>query len=299
MIPVWNYGNWKVNGNTATSPADNSPGAIFQEWASTPIPSGAKTYFQFTVSGAAVQTALNVGFGVHGANVGNQNEHAEGQTIKPLTFMTVGYNGVVAANGNWIYDPQDNADWAKTHGAGTAAPNLWPNGTVIGVEVDRIDQTAQFIVNGQNWGGSFSIAGLGNATIYPMIFSWDKAGPQVTLNTNPSNVPAGYTALGSSSSSSSDTISATTGLDHPQPSFLALKPTHLSAGENTIIGSGATPGDLVQMTWRDAAGRTPWVTVTADAQGHFSGSVDVTPGAGIVYVREDGVTHPGFAGFVH
>ena len=95
-------------------------------------------------------------------------------------------------------DPQGNATYAKTHPGAIAAPNQWSNGSIIGVKVDRIDNTVQFTLNGQGQ-EVIDISGLAGKTIYPFVNSWYKSGPVATINggTNgfAEGLPSGYTAL--------------------------------------------------------------------------------------------------------
>ena len=115
------------NGNlTATSPDNNTMQSIFVAFANTAIPDNAKTYYEYTVSGAAVQTAFTVGFGVHGFNPSAVNLKAEGAIIPNATYVAFGYNLAIANSGDVIYDPQDNADYAKNHPGAIAVPNQWP-----------------------------------------------------------------------------------------------------------------------------------------------------------------------------
>ncbi len=75
-----NTGGWALShGNlTAVSPDNNTPQSIFVAYANAPIPDHARTYFEYTVSGAAIQTAFTVGFGVPGFDPGNKNINADG-----------------------------------------------------------------------------------------------------------------------------------------------------------------------------------------------------------------------------
>ena len=54
-----------------------------------------------------------MGFGVHGFNPSAVNLKAEGAIIPNATFLGFSYNLGIANSGNVIYDPQDNADFAK------------------------------------------------------------------------------------------------------------------------------------------------------------------------------------------
>jgi hypothetical protein len=119
-----NTGGWSLsNGNlTAVSPDNNTQQSIFVAYGSTPIPDNAKTYFEYTVSGAAVQTAFTVGFGVPGFDPSNQNIADEGANVQNATFVGFSYNLTVTNSGDVIYDPQGNATFAQTHPGG-AAPN--------------------------------------------------------------------------------------------------------------------------------------------------------------------------------
>ncbi len=101
---------------------------IFVCFANTAIPDDEKTYFEIKVSGAAVETAFSVGFGVPGFNPSLINIRDEGAIIPNATYVAFGYNLAIANSGDVIYDPQDNADYAATHPGAIAAPNRWPNG---------------------------------------------------------------------------------------------------------------------------------------------------------------------------
>jgi hypothetical protein len=87
-------GGWRLsNGNTtATSPDNNTQQSIFAAYGSNPIPDHAKTYYDFTVSGAAIQTAFSVGLGQVGSNLANVNLKAEGKTVTNSTFIETTYN---------------------------------------------------------------------------------------------------------------------------------------------------------------------------------------------------------------
>ena len=69
MTTTWNpldTGGWTLsNGDlTASSPDNNTMQSIFTAFANTAIPDNAKTYYEIKVSGAAIETAFTVGFGV-------------------------------------------------------------------------------------------------------------------------------------------------------------------------------------------------------------------------------------------
>ncbi len=196
-----NTGGWRLsNGNqTATSPDNNTMQSIFVGYGNHAIPDHAKTYFEYKVSGAAMQTAFTVGFGVHGFDPSNKNITAEGMHVSNATFLGFAYNLTITNSGNVIYDPQGNATYRTTHPGALAAPNQWYNGSVIGVMVDRINEKVQFTLNGRSQGGAFDISGLGSKTIYPFVDSWYKSGPVATINGGThafaEGLPAGYTAL--------------------------------------------------------------------------------------------------------
>ena len=122
---------------------------------------------QVKVSGAAIQTAFEVGFGVPGFNPSLKDITDEGAIIPNATFVSFSYNLTITNSGDVIYDPQGNATYAQTHPGAIAAPNRWPNGSIIGVLVDRIDNTVQFTLNGVAQGGPFDISGLADKNIFP------------------------------------------------------------------------------------------------------------------------------------
>ncbi len=85
-ITTWdhsNTGGWRLsNANlTATSPDNNTMQSIFVGYGNKAIPDQAKTYFEYKVLGAAIQTAFTVGFGVHGFDPSNKNIAAEGKQL--------------------------------------------------------------------------------------------------------------------------------------------------------------------------------------------------------------------------
>ena len=178
-------GGWRLsNGNlTATSPDNNTKGAISVGYANTPIPDHAKTYYEFKVSGAAIQTAFTVGFGVHGFDPSNKNIHDIGAHVANATFLGFAYNLTETNSGNVVYDPQGNWNYAATHPGALAAPNRWPDGSVIGVMVDRIDNTAQFTLNGILQGPPIDISGMAGKTLYPFVeLNRYRSGPVATIN---------------------------------------------------------------------------------------------------------------------
>jgi hypothetical protein len=191
-------GGWRLsNGNlTATSPNNNTMGSISVGYGDEAIPDHAKTYFEYKVSGAAIQTAFTVGFGVHGFNPSNVNIAAEGKTIPNASFVGASYNETITNSGNVIYDPQGNATRTAAQGP---APNQWYNGSVVGVLVDRINDKVEFTLNGKVQGGQFDISGIGDKTVFPFVDSWYKAGPVATINGGTAGfaegLPSGYTAL--------------------------------------------------------------------------------------------------------
>jgi hypothetical protein len=238
-------GGWHLsNGDrTATTPANNTQSSIYVGYGVTPIPDNAKTYFEFKVSGAAIQTAFNVGFGVHGFDPSNKDITDEGAHISNATFVGFSYNLSITNSGDVIYDPQGDATYRQTHPGALAAPNQWPNGSVIGVMVDRINNTVQFTLNGRSEGGPFDISGLGSQTLYPFVDSWDKSGPVATINggTNgfAEGLPSGYTAL-----SSSGTVTAPPVVASPSavvsPSVVVSHSVVVSPPSGTVtIGSGS------------------------------------------------------------
>src|SRR3984885_3593337 len=281
------------NGNlTATSPDNNTMQSVFVAFAQNPIPDDAKTYFEYTVSGAAVQTAFTVGFGVHGFNPSAVNLKAEGAIIPNATFLGFSYNLGIANSGNVIYDPQDNADFAKIHPGAIAAPNQWPNGSIIGVLVDRIDNTVQFTLNGAPQGGPFDISGLGSKTVFPFAYSWFKSGPVATINGGThafaESLPAGYTPLDGSSAGSGGTggSGGSGGSGTPPstvtigsgPDTLALKVSEDAYQGNaqfTVFVDGHQIGGTQTTTASHAAGQTQTFNVLGTfAAGSHTATVD-------------------------
>ena len=111
MTTTWNPldtgGSILPNGDlTASSPDNNTMQSIFTAFANTAIPDNAKTYYEIKVSGAAIETAFTVGFGVLGFNPSAVNLKAEGEIIPNTTFVGFSYNLGIANSGNVIYDPQ-------------------------------------------------------------------------------------------------------------------------------------------------------------------------------------------------
>ncbi len=203
VISTWDPsddGGWALsNGNlTATSPDNDTKGNIFVCYGSPAIPAHTKAYFEFTVTGAAIQTAFSVGFAVHGADVSNKNLMAEGETVPYSQFVAFSYNLGISNNGDVIYDPQHNATRTAAQGP---APNQWPDGSVIGVMLDRVDNTVEFTLNGVPQGGAFDISGIGDQVVYPMTFSWYRSGPVAIINGGTKAfsepIPSGFTALDS------------------------------------------------------------------------------------------------------
>jgi hypothetical protein len=294
-------GGWRLsNGNlTATSPDNNTKGAISVGYANTPIPDHAKTYYEFKVSGAAIQTAFTVGFGVHGFDPSNKNIHDIGAHVANATFLGFAYNLTETNSGNVVYDPQGNWNYAATHPGALAAPNRWPDGSVIGVMVDRIDNTAQFTLNGILQGPPIDISGMAGKTLYPFVDSWYRSGPVATINGGANGfaekVPAGYTALDGTSTSGAATVPVATvsgSVQAPQsPSFIAgstetgantvtvNKPTSLAAGLQTITGTESDPSQSVYLNWRTygtpAKGDSGWVKASVKTDGSFSASVPI------------------------
>jgi hypothetical protein len=84
-----NTGGWHLsNGNLiATSPGNDTMQSTFVAFGNTPIPDNAKTYFEYRVSGARIQTAFTVGFGVHGFDPANKNIAAEGIPVPNASFL--------------------------------------------------------------------------------------------------------------------------------------------------------------------------------------------------------------------
>ena len=276
-------GGWTLsNGDlTATSPDNNAKQSVFVAFANTPIPDDAKTYFEYRVSGAAVNTAFTVGFGVHGFNPSAVNLADEGATIRNATFLGFSYNLGIANSGDVIYDPQNNATYAQTHPGAAGSPNRWPNGSVVGVLVDRIDNTVEFTLNGVAQGGPFDISGIGDKTVYPFVYSWFKSGPVATINGGTDGfaerLPAGYTALDNSGGSSGGGGGSTGPTSNP---ITVVQPPGLTVGEDTIVGHETDPTQPVYLSWHDngaapSVGDSDVVRATVNGNGNFSATVDV------------------------
>ncbi len=454
-------GSWRLSNDdlTATSPDNNTPQSVFVAFAQNPIPDDAKTYYEYTVSGAAVQTAFTVGFGVHGFNPSAINLADEGAIVPNATFLGFSYNlgiansgdvdklkgwiaetlprttrevgawietecGVIYASrcgliallhrlgmehrkpktvsskldpekqaafikryenllnqigddeavlfgdavhpthavrpvGCWapkdiplavpqtsgrqrlnihgaidletgktriieaatvnavstimllmaietmypgkrlihlfvdnaryhhaklvqvIYDPQGNVTYAQTHPGAAGSPNRWPNGSVIGVLVDRVDATVQFTLNGVAQGGPFDISGLGDKTVYPFVYSWFKSGPVATINGGTDGfaerLPAGYAALdngGGNPGGGGGSIVPTSNL------ITVVQPPGLTVGEDTIVGHEADPTQPVYLSWHNtgsppSVGGNDVVQATVNTNGNFSATVDL------------------------
>jgi hypothetical protein len=254
-------GGWQLSNSnlTATSPDNNTKASIYVGFGDTAIADNTKTYFEFKVSGAAIQTAFNVGFGVHGFNPSNVNIADEGAHISNATFMAFAYNLTQTNSGDVVADPQGNATYAQTHPGAIAAPNQWPDGSIIGVMVDRIDNTVEFTLNGKSQ-GVIDISGLAGKTIYPFVDSWYKSGPVATINggTNgfAEGLPSGYTALGGSGTVGS-----------PPPVIVT------SPGGTVTIGSG--PDTLALKVSEDAWQGNAQFTVSVDGR-QISGTQTAT-----------------------
>jgi hypothetical protein len=242
-------GGWALsNGNlTATSPDNNTPQSIFVAFGEPSIPDHAETYFEYRVSGAAIQTAFTVGFGIHGFNPSNQNIADEGAIIPNATFLGFSYNLTITNTGDVIYDPQGNATYAQTHPGAIASPNQWPDGSIIGVLVNRINNTAEFTLNGVVQGGPFDISGLAGKVIYPYTATWNKSGPVATINggangfTEP--MPAGYTALDNTTTAGVVANSIETTVNDPAVALAA--PDTSGTDPAPINASGSTGSDNV------------------------------------------------------
>jgi Ca-dependent carbohydrate-binding module xylan-binding len=260
---VWNFGTWSISngGLTATSPntghgtpSANQGGAINEEDASIAIPNNANTYYEFQVSGAALYTAFGVGFGELGANDGGYKPGlvSSNSVPKGAAELEFSYNLGIAEGQSIVYNPQANAPQPP--------PNQWADGSTIGVEVDRIDNTATFFLNGQQQGGPINISAMAGETLYPMVSSWFLAGPRATLIGNPSNTPAGYTNL--------DDVGSQTTTPPPPPSAvtigsgpdtLALKVSedaYLGNAQFTVSVDGHQIGGTQTTTALHAAGQT-------------------------------------------
>jgi hypothetical protein len=306
-------GGWRLsNANlTATSPNNNTMGAISVGYATTAIPDHSKTYYEFKVSGAAIQTAFTVGFGVHGFDPSNKNIHNVGAHIGNATFLGFSYNLTETNSGNVVYDPQGNWNYAATHPGAIAAPNQWGNGAVVGVMVDRINNNAQFTLNGTTEGPPIDISGMAGKTLYPFADSWFRSGPVATINGGANgfaeNTPAGYTALDGTAASHGATVPASTITQWVQPSsgpsfivgspsgtitppataggssatntVTVNQPTTLAATVQTITGTESDPSQPVYLDWRTygipAKGDSDWVKASVNADGSFSAQVNI------------------------
>lgn len=272
MTTVFNNGDWRVSngGLTAESPNNNTQGAINAEYASTAIPDHAKTYYEFTVSGAAIQTAFSVGFGAHGSNIGNIDITPDGTTPKHGTWDYFSYNRTITNSGFVVSDPQDNA-----HRGPTA--NTWRNGAKIGVEVDRINNQVTFLLDGKSQ-GTFSIANLNGQSLFPLVSSWFRAGPVATINGNPNDTPTGFTNLDN-------------GGGHPNPE---PQPPPVDASGDTITvdqrsihhggsmqftGHTDNPSQPVFVAWHTFGTPTiddhHWVQANVDHHGDFTATLNV------------------------
>jgi len=276
---VWDFGTWSISngGLTATSPntgqgtpSANQGGAINEEDASIAIPNNAKTYYEFQVSGAALYTAFGVGFGELGANDGGYNPGlvSSNSVPKGAAELEFSYNLGITEGQSIVYDPQANAPQPP--------PNQWANGSTIGVEVDRIDNTATFFLNGQQQGGPINISAMAGETLYPMVSSWFLAGPQATINGNPSATPAGYTNLddvGSQTTAPPPTVTIGSG-----PDTLALQVSedeYLGNAQFTVSVDGHQIGGTQTTTALHAAGRTQTFNVLGTfAAGSHTVTVD-------------------------
>ena len=284
---VWDFGTWSISngGLTATSPntGQGTPpsgggGAIDEEFASTAIPTNAKVYFEFKVSGAAVFTAFSAGFGELGSNNGGYANQLVNSNNVPrgAAELEASYNLGITEGKSIVYDPQDNIGDAL---AGRApAPNRWANGAVIGVEVDRPNNTAQFFLNGVAQGGPINISAMAGETLYPMVSSWFLAGPQATINGNPSDTPAGYTNLdnvGSQTTTPPPPSAVTIGSG---PDTLALKVSEDAYQGNaqfTVLVDGHQIGGTQTATASHASGQTQTFNVLGTfAAGSHTVTVD-------------------------
>ena len=165
--------------------------------------------------------------------------------------MEFSYNLGITEGQSIVYNPQANAPQPP--------PNQWADGYAIGVEVDRIDNTAAFFLNGQQQGGPINITAMAGETLYPMASSWFLAGPRATLIGNPSNTPAGYTNL--------DNIGSQTPPPPPPPAVtigsgpdtLALKVSedaYLGNAQFIVSVDGHQIGGTQTTTASHAAGQT-------------------------------------------
>jgi hypothetical protein len=289
-------GGWHLsNGNlTATSPDNNTMQSIFTAFGNVAIPNHAKTYFEYRVSGAAIETAFNVGFGQHGFDPSNKDIRAEGVHVSNATFLAFAYNLDITNTGDVIYDPQGNAGYATRHPGTIASPNQWSDGSIVGVMVDRINNTVQFTLNGRSEGGAFDISGLGSKTVYPFVNSWYKPGPVATINGGThgfaEGLPAGYTALDASGGGT---------IINPPPvgasnSYTVIRPSPLVAGNDTITGTEKNPSQPVYLAWRGSGtpsvGDSDSVRATVDSKGNFSAKVvvDHAGSQGTMFVGSSG-----------
>jgi hypothetical protein len=177
--------------------------------------------------------------------------------------------------------------------------------------VDRIDNSAQFTLNGVPQGPPIDISGMAGKTLYAFADSWYKSGPVATINGGANGfaeqVPAGYTALDGTTTSDEATVPVAVVTQEVQApgsfSFMAGgasqittsptaesgstsadtvtvdKPGALAAGLQTISGAESDPSQPVYLDWHTygtpAKDDSDWAKATVKADGSFSARVSI------------------------
>lgn len=183
----------------ATRNATGSPGG---ECALVNAPITAPSYWEMTVihNGRGTTGEFSWGVGTNAANF-------QGDYCGDVASAAVADNGTVAVNG------------------GFPTPQMPPPAVTVGIAYDPIGLRLNVITPGAVIGGGTGIdcSALGGATCYPM-FGMATSTSSVSINTNPSVVPAGYTVL----------VAGTTAIPTPTP------PPPPAGGQGAPLPSGAT-----------------------------------------------------------